>query len=354
MSAVATIDVGLFQQNLRRLAAIASPTPVMAMLKADAYGHGMRELARPALESGASSLGLLEISAGLQLRADGIEAPLFAWLHGSGADFRAAAEQRIDVGISTPHELEAAVAEPASIPLEVHLKLDTGLHRNGASLEDWPVLVERAVALEAAGRIRLRGLWSHLADASREDDAAALDVFRAGVADARARGARPEVLHLAASSAGIYLPEARFDLVRFGIAAYGITPFDDRTSADIGITPIMTVTTTVTTVTGAVARIGAGWGDGLLPRAVGPAEVSIRGRRRRIVEMGVDETIVADAEDLAAGDEVTIFGAGAGGEPAPGDWAEWAESIGDEVVTRIAPRVRRTYVMSAADAPLTR
>lgn len=344
MTAVAHIDLGLFQQNLRRLASLAAPTPIMAMVKADAYGHGMRALAQPALDAGASALGVLEISAGLRLRADGVTAPLFAWLHGSGADFAAAADARIDVGISTRHELEEAAHTARTSPLAVHLKLDTGLHRNGCAVEEWPALVEQAVALEQSGRIRLRGLWSHLADASAEDDAEALAVFRNGVAVARARGARPELLHLAASSAGIYLPEARFDIVRFGIAAYGVSPFDDRTAADIGVAGVMTLATTVTAVSDDAVRIGAGWGDGLLAPAAGAAEVWARGRRRRIAEIDVDDAVVRDASDLAVGDEVIVFGSGSTGEPTAADWAEWGGTIGDEVLTRVAPRVRRAYL----------
>ncbi len=344
MSAVAVIDVGAFRQNLLRLGDMIAPTPVMAMLKADAYGHGMLALSRPALDAGASELGILEIAAGLALRADGIEAPLFAWLHGSDADFGGAADARIDVGISTLHELDAASAAVGDVPLLGHLKLDTGLHRNGATVENWPALIARAVTLQAEGRIVVRGIWSHLADASAADDAVSLDVFRQGVDTAYALGARPTLLHLGASSAGIYLPEARFGIVRFGIAAYGLSPFDDRTPVDLGITPVMTLSTTVTAVDGDTATIGAGWGDGLHAPATGRAEVLVRGRRRRMVGMDVDDATIADAADLAIGDAVALFGSGAHGEPTAADWADWAGTIGDEVVTRIARRVPREYV----------
>ncbi len=347
MSVAALIDVGVFQANLRRLADLIAPVPVMAMLKADAYAHGMRELAWPAIDAGAAELGVLEISAGLALRDDGIRVPLFAWLHGTGADFDAAAERHIDVGISTIHELETAAATIGVEPLVVHLKLDTGLHRNGAAVEVWPDLVRRAVELERVGRVRIRGVWSHLADASTEDDAVALGVFRQGLETARALGARPTLRHLAASSAGIYLPDARFDLVRFGIAAYGISPFEDRTAAELDLVPVMTLSTTVSTAEGGRARIAAGWADGIHPPAAGLAEVLVRGRRRRVVEVGACETVIADAGDLAPGDEVTIFGAGDDGAPTPADWAAWAGTIGDEIVTRIAPHVPRRYVTAA-------
>ena len=344
MTATALIDVAAFQDNLRLLARVAHPTPVMAMLKADAYGHGMLALAQPALDAGATALGVLEITAALALRDAGVEARLFAWLHGSGADFAAAAARRIDVGISTLTELEAALValDADTRPLAVHLKIDTGLHRNGASVQEWPVLVARAVDAEQRGRLRIEGIWSHLADASAEDDAIALAEFRAAVATAEGLGARPALLHLGASSAGIYLPEARFDIVRFGIAAYGLSPFDDRTSAEIGVRPVMTIVAKVTHADGESTRIGIGWGHGLHATAQGRAEVLVRGRRARLLEIGPDSSRL-DVSDVEIGDEVIVFGDGSRGEPTAADWAEWAETIGDEIVTRISPRVERVW-----------
>lgn len=348
MSAVAVIDVPAFRANVRRLVAAVSPTPVMLMVKADAYGHGMLRLAGPALEAGASALGTLDVPSALALRDAGIQAPLFAWLHGSGTDFFAAAERAIDVGISSSAELAAALDQPSPAPLAVHLKIDTGLHRNGASPEDWPALVCAAVDAERAGRIRLRGIWSHLADAGEEADLAALDEFETAVAVARRLGAAPELLHVAASSAGLYLPSARFDIVRFGIAAYGVSPFDDRTAAELGVVPVMTLTASVIAVRTSTdeALVSAGWADGVHPTAVRPsadggASVWIRGRRRRITSIDVDTMTVADAVDLAVGDEVVVFGPGAAGEPTPAEWAEWACTVGDEILTRVGSRVPR-------------
>jgi alanine racemase len=345
MNALAQIDIAAFRENVRHLAAAVAPTPIMVMLKADAYGHGMLRLARPALDAGAKALGTLDIPAALSLRDAGIEAPLFAWLHGSGTDFAAAAASGIDVGISSPAELDTALAQPSHAPLAVHLKIDTGLHRNGASPDDWPVLVAAAVAAERAGRLRLRGIWSHLADAGEQADRAALGEFRSAVEAARRLGAAPELLHVAASSAGLYLPEARLDIVRFGIAAYGVSPFDNRTAADIGVAPVMTLSAPVTeaTATGE-AVIAAGWADGVHPTAVGRASVLVRGARRPVTAIDVDTMTVADAAEVVVGDVATVFGTGDDGAPTPAEWADWASTVGDEILTRVGARVPRRYV----------
>ena len=345
MSAVARIDVPAFQANVRLLAAAVAPTPIMVMLKANAYGHGMLHLARPALDAGADALGTLDIPSAIALRDAGVDAPLFAWLHGSGADFAEAAARSVDVGISSSRELAAALDQDLQAPLAVHLKIDTGLHRNGASAEDWPALVAAAVDAERAGRLRVRGIWSHLADAGADADRAALAEFEAAVEIARALGARPEMLHVAASSAGLYLPAARFDIVRFGIAAYGVSPFDDRSASDIGIVPVMTFISSVTSVgQDGSAVIGAGWADGTHPTAAGRASILVGDRLRPVTSVDVDSMTVGESADVSIGDEAIIFGPGTRGEPTPADWAGWASTVGDEILTRVSGRVPREYV----------
>ena len=171
MSARIEIDLDAFRHNVRALAALAAPARTMLAVKADGYGHGMLPIARAALQEGADSLAVLDVPAALSIRAAGIDAQLFAWLHGQETDFGSAIAADVDLGVSSLTELrriaEAGVAS-------VHLKIDTGLHRNGASPEDWPTLVRATLELQDAGRVRLAGLWSHLADASPADDAAAL------------------------------------------------------------------------------------------------------------------------------------------------------------------------------------
>src|ERR1700710_2177205 len=252
----ALINLDAFRHNVRVLSALAAPAETMLAVKADAYGHGMVGLGFAALEAGATSLAVLDIPAALTLRRAGVTAPIFAWMHAPDADFGAAAEADIDLGISAVWQLEAITAAGASNAPRVHLKIDTGLHRNGASVEDWPGLVRAAMAADAGGSVHLFAAWSHLADASPADDAAALAELLAAVEVAEGLGARFELLHLAASSAGIRMPEARLDMVRFGIAAYGITPFDDESALELGLRPVMTPLAP----TGSLNRVPAGHG----------------------------------------------------------------------------------------------
>jgi alanine racemase len=360
----AVIDLDAFRSNVRTLAAAIAPAETMIAVKADAYGHGMVPMARAALQAGAASLAVLDIPAALALRDSGIDAPLFAWLHGPDSDFAAAIAAGVELGVSALWQLEAILAARGGHRPRVHLKVDTGLSRNGASEEDWPVLVRRAVEADAAGELHLRAAWSHLADASVEDDEAALARFRNAVAVAEGEGARFPLLHLAASSAGLRMPAARFGLVRFGIAAYGISPFDDATGADLGLVPAMTVESEVASVKRVPAGHGVSYGltyrttgestlvlvplgyaDGV-PRVAGPrAAMLLNGRRFPIAGRVAMDQVVLDVGDhpVAVGDRVVMFGPGAEGEPTAEEWADWAKTIGDEIVARIGHRVERVY-----------
>jgi alanine racemase len=348
MSARIEIDLDAFRHNVRTLAAIAAPARTMLAVKANGYGHGMLPIARAALEAGADSLAVLDVSAALTLRAAGIDVQLFAWLHGRDTDFRAAIEGNVDLGVSSLIELHrVADAGVAS----VHLKIDTGLHRNGASPEDWPALVQATLDLQNSGRVRLAGLWSHLADASPDDDAAALAEFQAAIAVAAGLGVPTEgpdrpLLHLAASSAGIRMPEARFDLVRFGIAAYGVSPFDDVDARGLGMRAPMTMFATVIESRDGIAVLDVGSADGIPPSVLGPsgagAQVLLDGRRGVVTAIGVDTIEAVGAAPVDT--EAIIFGPGDSGEPTAEEWAAWAGTIGDEILVRASTRIPRVYL----------
>jgi alanine racemase len=361
----AIIDLDAFRHNVRTLSDLAKPAETMLAVKADAYGHGMLPLARAALESGATSLAVLDIPAALALRAAGVTAPIFAWMHDPDALFGEAAEADIDLGISAVWQLEAIAAAGASLAPRVHLKVDTGLSRNGATEEDWPGLVTSALEHERRGVVRVHAAWSHLADASPDDDAIALAKLHRAVAVAEELGARFELLHLAASSAGIRMPEARLGLVRFGIAAYGISPFDDRSGRDLGLRPVMTLRAPVvstkrvraghgisygltyrTNAESTLALVPLGYADGIPRIASGAAEVSINGRRYPVAgRIAMDQFVVDVGDDpVAPGDVAVVFGEGDHGEPTAEDWAAYADTIGDEIVARVGTRVTRVYV----------
>jgi alanine racemase len=290
-------------------------------------------------------------------------------MHDPDALFGEAAEADIDLGISAVWQLDAIAAAGASVAPRVHLKIDTGLSRNGATEADWPELVRSALAHDAAGAVRLHAAWSHLADASPDDDGIALAKLHRAVAVAEELGARFELLHLAASSAGIRMPEARLDLVRFGIAAYGVSPFDDQTARDLGLRPVMTLTAPVVSTkrvpagqgvsygltyrTGGestLALVPLGYADGIPRIAGGRASVWLNGRRYPIAgRIAMDQFVIDVGDDLVQpGDEVVVFGEGDRGEPTAEEWAGWAETIGDEIVARVGARVERVHVEGGA------
>ncbi|RII91708.1 tRNA (adenosine(37)-N6)-threonylcarbamoyltransferase complex ATPase subunit type 1 TsaE, partial [Clavibacter michiganensis] len=224
---------------------------------------------------------------------------------------------------------------------------------------------------DAAGELTLHALWSHLADASPEDDDAALARFHEAVRVAEELGARPVEKHLAASSAGIRLPAARFDMVRFGIAVYGISPFDYRSGRDLGLIPAMTLEADVVSVKrveaghgvsygldhrtagpSTLALVPLGYADGI-PRIAAPlASVLLNGRRFPIAGRIAMDQLVLDVGDLPVevGDTAVILGPGDRGEPTAEEWAGWAETIGDEIVTRVGPRVDRVHLHERPDA----
>ncbi|MBM7471385.1 alanine racemase [Subtercola frigoramans] len=376
---VARINLDAFRHNVRLLSDLAAPAETMLAVKADAYGHGMVPLAFAALEAGATSLAVLDIPAALVLRASGITAPIFAWMHAPDADFGAAAAADIDLGISAVWQLEAIAAAAEANAPRVHLKIDTGLHRNGASVEQWPGLVQSAMAADAAGVVRLHAAWSHLADASPADDEAAYAHFQQAVAVAEELGARFEALHLAASSAGIRMPEARLSFVRFGIAAYGISPFDDETALELGLRPVMTLAAPVaslkrvgaghgvsygfdyrTTRPTTLALVPLGYADGVPRAANGRGQVWLNGKRYPIAgRIAMDQFVIDVGDDsVAVGDEVIVFGEGrsaverepGSGVPTAEDWAGFAHTIGDEIVARVGPRVPRVYLSDDTEA----
>lgn len=353
MSAVAVIDHAAFAHNVALLSARVAPAEVMLAVKADAYGHGMLELVPSALDSGATSLAVLEIPAGLALRETGVDCRLFAWLHGVDSDFAAAVAHRIDLGVSATWQLEriAAVAT-VERPARVHLKIDTGLHRNGASPDEWAELVTTARTLHETGAVIVDGIWSHLADASPEADEQALAVFIDALTTAAELGVVPHVRHLAASSAGWREPRARFDLVRFGIAAYGISPFDDATGHDLGLRAVMALQTTVADDDAPAGHrwIAAGFADGV-PLGASGAEVSIDGVRCPVESVELHRTLVATPTDVEAHTLVTIFGEPAGGLPSAEDWARQSSTIGDEIVTGVPASVPRRHEAELKPSP---
>lgn len=357
------VDLDAVSANVARLREKAGTAHLMAVVKADAYGHGAVESARAALAGGADWLGVADLSEASQLRAAGIDAPMLAWLHDPDEDFVAAVAAGVDIGVSSLAHLEAAAAAGGG-PAFVQLKLETGLSRNGLPEEQWAAVFARARELERNGRIVVRGVFSHLSNASPAEDRVAIAAYERGLARAEAAGLAPELRHIAASAAAVSLPESRFTLVRLGLAIYGLSPFGAASAAELGLRPALTLRARVAAVRRVpagkgvsydytyrterettLALVPVGYGDGLPRHASSRGPVSIGGERFRVSGRIAMDQFVVDVGDapVAVGDEVVLFGDPAFGVPGADDWAAAADTITYEIVTRLGGRLRRTF-----------
>jgi alanine racemase len=367
----ARIDLAASRANVAVLKQRAGAAAVMAVVKADGYGHGMAASARAALDGGATWLGVATAEEALELRAADIDAPALAWLLGPNDDWSALAALHVDLSVSASWALGKTVEAAAATgrPTRVHLKIDSGLGRAGSTPRDWPDLVEAAAKAQADGSIEVVGIWSHLAYADRplhptiETQRLA---FEAALEVAATAGLDPQVRHLANSAATLGLPNTHYDMVRPGVAIYGLSPGPEvGSAAELGLSPAMTLRSQValvkrvpegqgvsyghrytTTIETTLALVPLGYADGV-PRALtNVGEVAINGRRYRIAGTVCMDQFVLDVGDntVQVGDEVVLFGSGRDGEPTAEDWANAMGTINYEIVTRVGARVPRTYV----------
>lgn len=363
----ASVDVAAIAANVQHLRRMTN-SEVIAVVKADGYGHGATRSAVAALAGGATRIGVSDITEALALRRAGITAPILAWLHAPGTSFREAAGAGIELGISSFDQLQqASAAASVDRPVGVHLKLETGLGRNGVAPADYGVVFAEAARLERIGKLRVIGLFSHLSNTSAEDDRAALRVFLDAAGSAAALGLAPALRHLAATHAAIALPETRLGCVRLGIGIYGLSPFADRSSADVGLRPAMTLRAAVAAVRrvdaghgvsygyqhrtereSTLALIPIGYADGVPRNASGRGPVWIGGKPFSVAGRVAMDQFVVDVGDhpVAVGDEAVLFGDPTLGVPSADDWARAADTINYEIVTRIGPRVPRRQVSS--------
>ena len=365
------VDLDAVRANVATLVDRTAPAQVMAVVKADGYGHGMVPVARAARAGGAAWLGVAFLEEALALRASGDTGRVLSWLAVPGEDFAPAVDAGIDLTASSVAQVQevAAAARRVGRPALLQLKVDTGLSRGGATAADWPAVVAAAVAAEEAGAVQVTGLWSHLA-CSDEPDHPANDeqeeAFRAALQVARVGGLSPQLLHLGNSAAALLRPSARFDLVRCGLATYGLSPAPTvATAGDLGLVPAMTARARLALVkpvpTGAgvsyghsyrterattLALVPVGYGEGVPRAASSRAPVLVGDRRHRIAGRVCMDQFVVDLEGstAAAGDEVVLFGPGTGGEPTAQEWADACGTISYEIVTRIGGRFVRRYV----------
>ncbi|GEC10225.1 alanine racemase [Streptomyces spinoverrucosus] len=362
----AVVDLAAIAHNTRLLAQHARGE-LMAVVKADGFGHGAVQVARHALAHGASWLGVACVAEALALRTAGITQPVLAWLYLTREEIEAALAAAVDLSVACVGQLRqvAAAAEATGIPARIHLKIDTGLRRGGAEAADWPQLICVARGFEQRGLLDVHGVWSHLIHADRPthpDTAGQIRAFDTAVAQAEDAGLRPALRHLANSAAALDAPVTHYDLARAGLGLYGIEPV---TGAGFGLRPALTLHTRVLMTRGVAAGKGVcyghdyttpaattlalvpvGFADGL-PRAASPgARMWLAGERRPVVGRIAMDQCVLDAGAAAAvgtGDEVIVFGPGHHGEPTVKDWARWAGTSPHEILTGIGPRVLRHY-----------
>ncbi|PWK83758.1 alanine racemase [Lentzea atacamensis] len=349
-----SVDLGAVAANTRRFVSLARGE-VMAVVKADGFGHGLGDVARTAVAAGATWIGVTSLAEAVAVRESGVDVPVLSWLNPVDADVRTAVRYGIDLSVPSLHHL--AVIEQAG-PVRVHLQLDTGMARDGASPDSWLALMSAARRAELAGKISVVGVMGHLPCADTPGaNATGRRALLRGVEMARQAGLRPAVRHLAATSAALTDPSSHLDVVRIGAGLVGIDPSGTtRLRSALRLTaPVVQVRRVeagsgvgyghsyVTERATTLALLPVGYADGLPRAASGRAEVFLGGRRRPVAGVISMDQVVVDVGDdaVAPGDEAVVFGAGDDGEPTVEDWARWAGTIPHEIVTGIGVRVRR-------------
>ncbi|MDY7087110.1 MAG: alanine racemase [Actinomycetota bacterium] len=365
------VDLDAIRDNVALLRA-RTTAEVMAVVKGDGYGHGMLPSARAALAGGATWLGVATLGEGLALRRAGFEVPVLAWLHSPGMPLHEGVAAGLDLNAGSLQLLGELVtaARRAERTARVHLKLDTGLSRGGATPSEWPALLEAAAKAQADGDIDVVGVWSHFAYADEpghETIDHQLAVFAEGLATAERAGITPRYRHIANSAATLTRPDAHYDLVRPGIAVYGLSPVAGES---YGLRPAMTARARValtkrvpagqgvsyghtyfTERDTTLALVPLGYADGVPRAASNAGPVQLGGKRRTVAGRVCMDQIVLDVGDdpVVAGDVATLFGPGDDGGPTADDWAAVVGTINYEIVTRFgSSRVPRVYQGGAA------
>lgn len=360
------VDLDAIRENVARLRAGTS-AELMAVVKADAYGHGMLPVARAAIDAGADWLGVCTLDEALTLRRAGITVPVLAWLLSPGLPLHEGVAADVDLSAASRSQLAemTEAARRAERPVRLHLKIDTGLSRNGATVDEWPALLEAAAKAQSDGLVDVVGVWSHFAYADLPGHPTIdrqVAVFHEGLGMVERAGLRLRHRHLANSAATLTRPDAHFDLVRPGIAIYGLSPvageqyglrramtararvaLTKRVPAGTGVSYGHTYTTERDTT---LALVPVGYADGVPRHASNAAPVRLAGRNRTIAGRVCMDQIMIDCGDdpVVEGDVATLFGSGEDGGPTADDWAEAVGTINYEIVTRFGGvRVARVY-----------
>lgn len=365
----AIVDLDAIAHNISVLRERAGAAAVMAVVKADGYGHGATAVGRAALAAGASALGVATVEEALALRSDGITAPVLAWLHPPGIDFAPALTADVEIAVSSVRQVQEVLSavQRTGRTATVTVKVDTGLSRNGVAPADFPAVVTALRDAASDEAVHVHGLMSHLAHGDTPDhpfNSVQAQRLTEMASAARAAGVPFEVVHLSNSPAALTRPDLAFDMVRPGIAVYGQSPIPER--GDMGLRPAMTLTCPVAMVRAiragdgvsyghtwvaekdtTVALIPAGYADGVFRPLSNRLSVQINGRRYpNVGRICMDQFLVdlgPGPVEVTEGDEAILFGPGTRGEPTAQDWADLLGTINYEVVTSPRGRITRAY-----------
>lgn len=336
------ISRGALLDDIAAVRARIAPSTLMLVMKDDAYGHGLEWTTGTAAGAGVDWFGAYDVASALRIRRvlGDRDARVFAWATSTAGEVDDALAAGIDLGVGSEEYLQLilTVAARRGTSARVHLKIDTGLHRNGIRPEAWPAFAETVAAGVRDGLLRVAGLWSHLAEASDDEDDAAQAEFRSALDVLRAAGVEPEQQHLTASAASWWRPELRGTLSRIGAFCYGIRSAD---GPDLdGIRPVASLVARVVALDGDRAIIGIGSFDGL-PSTLAGASVGTPAGARGLLRIDETTAVIDGWQGAAIGDEVHVFGPGDQGEDSATTLAERIGTVGEEVITRLTARVGR-------------
>ena len=344
---------------------------VLAVVKADAYGHGLIQVGKVAENVGADWLGTALLEEGIALRNSGIKIPIISWLTPLGEDFKAAINLDIDLSISSTELLNEIILAGKSVKKipRIHVEVDTGMSRGGVG-DDWQLFLNELSKAVAANEINIVGIWSHFARADEPEEVMnkeQLAVFEDRIKSANAAGIKAEFIHISNSAASLTNKSAHKNIIRWGIGLYGLSPDLNNLgdSKSLNLKPAMRLKAKLHLVKAVKAGVSVGYGgtaitkndtklgvvtlgyaDGIPRNANNLAGVFVAGKRAPIIgRVSMDQFVVDLGSNSLAktGDEVIVFGDGLGGEYTVDEWAKASGTINYEIVTRIGSRVPRIY-----------
>ena len=368
--ASAEINLSAITQNFKSIKS-RTTADVLAVVKADAYGHGLIPVSKALEEAGADWFGTALLEEAINLRKSGILKPIISWLTPLGEDFKSAIDLDIDLGIPSIDLLDEVIkaASLTGKTARIHLEIDTGMSRGGV-LSEWDQLIKSVLAGVNLKQLKVIGIWSHFARADEPDELMnqeQLSLFEEKVNQAKAAGIDAQFIHIANSAALFTNKSAHKNIIRSGIALFGLSP-DVKTigdSSSLGLKPAMKLKAKLNLVKEVKAGSSVGYGgtavlksdtklgvvalgyaDGIPRSTNNLAGVFVDKKRAPIIgRVSMDQFVVdlGITSTAKTGDEVIVFGDGSNGEYTVDEWAKAANTINYEIITRIGPRVPRIY-----------